>query len=81
MKVGCAGAHVRADLEYSRTWLTEGGRSSASIAKPNTKLVEVVVECLVSWSDEVVKCLDCLAVSWSRASREAYTKDSLKCVA
>ena len=78
MKVGCAGARVRADLDYSLTWVTQGGRSRASIAEPNTKLVEVVVECLVSWSDEVVSWLDCLAVNGSRASREANSSDSLK---
>ena len=78
VKVGCAGARVRAGLDYSITWVMQGGRSRASIAEPNTKLVEVVVECLVSWSDEVVRWLDCLAVNWSLASREANNSDSLK---
>ena len=47
VKVGCAGEGVHAGLDYSLTWTTQGGRSRASISEPNTKLVEVVVKCLV----------------------------------
>ena len=57
VKVGCIEARVRAGLDYSLTWVRQGGRSRASIAEPNTKLVEVVVECLVSWLDEVLRLI------------------------
>ena len=61
------------------TYLGDAGWEEQGIhCRTKQKLVEVLVEYLVSWSDEVVRWLDCLAVNWSRASREANSSDSLK---
>ena len=59
---GCALAHVRAYLDYWLTVVTQGGRRMAGSMPNQENLEEVVWRCLVSWLEEVVRVVDCLAV-------------------